>query len=419
MPVPSTVADLINLVRQSGVVGDERLGAYLQRLQAKAPIPNEPEALARLLIDDGLLTRFHAEQLLQGRWRGFRLGKYQILERLGAGGMSSVFLGEHIHMRRRVAIKVLPMVLAADPWYVEQFYREARAVGALDHPNIVRAHDVDREGELHYLVLEYVDGACLQSIISKNGPMHPHRAVHYIRQAALGLAHIHHAGLVHRDVKPSNLLLNRHGTIKILDMGLACSAHNGRQTFASPDGIPEMRQGEDGQTKSPMADSASHNGSTKGHGSGEGSQPGTAVVNSGNTDVEKRTVGSGDYLAPEQILSSEEVDARADLYSLGATLYFLLTGKPPFPEAALDHHKLMWHLTRHPKPIRALRPEIPPGLSMVVDKMMAKNPWDRYQSAFDVANVLSPWNQPVLAAPLESEMPFDPRSRATRIAFRP
>src|SRR5207302_1939132 len=137
------------------------------------------------------LTCFQAEQLLQGRWRGFTLGKYRILERLGAGGMSSVYLGEHLLMRRRVAIKVLPVALAEDPWFVQQFYREAQAIGALDHPHVVRAHDVDRERELHFLVLEYVDGANLQQIVSKQGPLAISRAAHYIGQAALGLAHIH------------------------------------------------------------------------------------------------------------------------------------------------------------------------------------------------------------------------------------
>jgi serine/threonine protein kinase len=375
MPAPSTALDLLSLVRQSGVVDEERLSTHLQRLQAAAPLPNEPEALARLLIDDGLLTGFHAEQLLQGRWRGFRLGKYQIVDRLGTGGMSSVFLGEHLLLRRRVAIKVLPTVLAADPWYVEQFYREAQAVAALDHPNIVRAHDVDREGELHYLVLEYVDGASLQTIISTNGPMEIHRAAHYARQAALGLSHLHKAGFVHRDIKPGNLLLSRQGTIKILDMGLACFRQNGRNGLAAPGASPE--------TQEPVA----------------------GVAPSCHTDAAKRTVGSGDYLAPEQILSSEEVDARADIYSLGATLYFLLTGKPPFPEAALDHHKLIWHLTRHPKPIRLFRPEVPAALAARVERMMAKNVHYRYPSALDVAKVLSPWTQTVPSPPPESEMP--------------
>jgi eukaryotic-like serine/threonine-protein kinase len=356
MPVPSTVDDLLGFVRQSGVVDSERLGAYLAQLRAATIMPNEPEALARRLICDGMLTCFQAEQLLQGRWRGFTLGKYRILERLGAGGMSSVYLGEHLLMRRRVAIKVLPVALAEDPWFVQQFYHEARTIGALDHPNVVRAHDVDRERELHFLVLEYVDGASLQQIVSKQGPLAVSRAAHYIGQAALGLAYIHEAGLVHRDMKPGNLLLSRQGVIKILDMGLACFLRNGRRESTA------------------------------------------------NPDAEKRTVGSGDYLAPEQILNSDEVDARADIYSLGATLYFLLTGKPPFPDASLDHHKLIWHLTRRPKPVRDIRPAVPLALAALVEKMTAKNPWDRHQSAGDVAAALAPWTEAPIPPPPESEM---------------
>jgi len=374
MPAPPTVADLLALVRQSGVVDEERLNVYLQQLRAAAIMPNEPKGLAQLLIDDGILTRFHAEQLLQGRWRGFTLGKYRILERLGTGGMSSVFLGEHVLMHRRVAIKVLPVALAEDPWFVQQFYREARAIGALDHPNIVRAHDIDREGALHFLVLEYVDGASLQQIVSKHGPMDIHRAANYIRQAAFGLAHIHSAGLVHRDMKPGNLLLNRRGVIKILDMGLACCSQKASAAFAAPGGINPSGKGLEGRESMPPP------------------------------DAEKRTVGSGDYLAPEQILSSDSVDARADIYSLGATLYFLLSGKPPFPEGSPDYHKLIWHLTRHPPPIRDLRPEVPQAIAAIVDKMTAKNPWDRYQSSTDVVKALNPWTRTAIPPPPDSEM---------------
>jgi serine/threonine protein kinase len=121
-------------------------------------------------------------------------------------------------------------------------------------------------------------------------------------------------------------------------------------------------------------------------------------------DADNRTVGSGDYLAPEQILSSDRVDARADIYSLGATLYFLLTGNPPFPEASLDHHKLIWHLTRRPRPVRDIRPDVPPALAALVEKMIAKNPWDRYQSALEVAKALAPWTRTSIPPPPESEM---------------
>jgi serine/threonine protein kinase len=219
-----------------------------------------------------------------------------------------------------------------------------------------------------------VDGASLQQIVSKHGPMDINRAAHYIRQAALGLAHVHSTGLVHRDVKPGNLLLNRRGIVKILDMGLACCAQKAcRGLFASAAHPGMANNGAPSSCHSP--------------------------------DAEKRTVGSGDYLAPEQILSSDRVDARADIYSLGATLYFLLTGKPPFPEASLDHHKLIWHLTRRPKPVSDLCPEVPGALAALVEKMTAKNPWDRYQSATEVAKALTPWTRTAIPLPPKSEMP--------------
>src|ERR1700694_4881037 len=162
-------------------------------------MPDEPGKLAGLLVRDGVLSHFQAEQILLGKWRRFTIGKYKVLERLGAGGMGSVYLCEHMLMRRRVAVKVLPTAKAEDSSSLERFYREARAVAALDHPNIVRAYDIDQDDNLHFLVMEHVDGSSLQEIVKKAGPMDPLRAAHYIRQAALGLQHAHEsAGIVHR-----------------------------------------------------------------------------------------------------------------------------------------------------------------------------------------------------------------------------
>src|SRR5207248_7956489 len=141
-------------------------------------------------------------------------GKYKVLERLGSGGMGSVYLCEHKLMRRRVAVKVLPTAKAEDKASLDRFYREARAVAALDHPNIVHAYDIDQDEQLHFLVMEYVDGASLQELVKRSGPLDPVRAAHYIRQAALGLDHAHKAGLVHRDIKPANVLVDRQGTVK-------------------------------------------------------------------------------------------------------------------------------------------------------------------------------------------------------------
>src|SRR5437762_4184026 len=171
MNAPATVDEFLDLVRKSGVVDERRLAAYLEKERPASPLPSEPKKLAECLVRDGLLTHFQAEQFLQGKWRRFTLGKYKVLERLGSGGMGSVYLCEHMMMRRRVAVKVLPESKASDSSCLERFYREARAVAALDHPNIVRAYDIDQDDKLHFLVMEHVDGSSLQEIIKRSGPM--------------------------------------------------------------------------------------------------------------------------------------------------------------------------------------------------------------------------------------------------------
>jgi serine/threonine protein kinase len=357
MPPPTTTNEFLELVRHSGVTDRRRLDSWLEQLSLGGAPPEQPVQLASLLVREGLLTPFQARQFLKGRWRGLVLGKYLILEQLGSGGMGVVYLAEHRFMRRRVALKVLPLVLAQDPWFLEQFYHEAEAIAALDHPHIVRAHDIDHAGNLHFLVMEYVDGRNLHEIVQSRGPLSIPRAAHYISQAAKGLQHALESGLVHRDIKPGNLLLDRQGTVKVLDMGLACFA---RERVRSAQGVKEN---------------------------------------------EKRTLGTDDFLAPEQIVNSDDVDIRADIYSLGAALYFLLTRQPPFPDTTLAWQKLVAHLTRRPKPIRQQRPEVPEGLAAVIDKMMAKNPWERYQTPAAVVEALGPWTQTPIPPPPPEEMP--------------
>src|SRR2546422_8098494 len=231
--------------------------------------------------------------------------------------MGKVYLCEHKFMRRRAAVKILPTSRSNDPSALERFYREARAVAALDHPNIVRAYDIDQDDNLHFLVMEYVDGASLQDIIRKTGPMNPTRACHYLYWSAIGLQHAHAAGLIHRDIKPGNILVDRQGVVKILDLGLA--------RFFNDD--------QDLLTKK----------------------------------YDESVLGTADYLAPEQAIDSHTVDGRADIYSLGATFYFLLAGQAPFAEGSVAQ-KLLWHQNRAPKPIREVRPEVPEPIARVVAK---------------------------------------------------
>jgi len=214
-------------------------------------------------------------------------------------------------MRRRCAIKVLPWKLVKDSSYLQRFHREAQAVAALDHPNIVRAYDIDHEKdgnlEIHFLVMEYVEGRNLFDMVQSVGPLPAAIVAEYIRQGAQGLAHAHKAGMVHRDVKPGNFIVDQNGTVKLMDLGLARLAAN-----------------------------ESDHSLTIAH--------------------DERVLGTADYLAPEQAVDSHLVDTRADLYSLGCTMYFLLTGRPPFNEGTLTQ-RLLAHQTKEPTPIEQLRPD--------------------------------------------------------------
>src|SRR4051794_10878992 len=364
MPAPATREEFLDVVRKSGVLDDESISAFASAAQDSGISLDEPVAVAQQMIRDGLLTSYQAKQLLQGKYRRFLVGgKYKLLEPLGAGGMGQVFLCRHIYMNRLVALKVLPIDKLKDSSMLERFYREARAVAALDHPNIVRAYDIDQDvgldeaspRPLHYIVMEFVDGASLQELIARRGPMDPTRAAHYMKQAALGLEHAHEAGLVHRDVKPGNLLLDRTGTLKVLDLGLARFFEAGKESVTE------------------------------------------------RFDEKNAILGTADYLAPEQA-RGETVDIRADIYSLGATFYFLLTGKAPFEEGTITQ-KLLWSQTKAPKAILERRPDVPPEIIAVIDKMMAKDAKDRYQTPKEVAEALAPFTQTPIPPPAADEMP--------------
>jgi serine/threonine protein kinase len=352
---PVNMHEFLDLVRKSGVVDVARLDAHVQKLQSEGLLPPEPPKIAGVLIRDGFLTHFHAENILQGKWRRFSIGRYKVLEKIGSGGMGQVYLCEHKVMRRRVAIKVLPTAKAEDDAALERFYREARAVAALDHPNIVHAYDIDQDEKLHFLVMEYVDGASLQEIVKKSGPLAVSRACHYIRQAALGLQHAHEqANLVHRDIKPGNIMVDRCGAVKVLDMGLA--------RFFNDE--------EDMLTKK----------------------------------FDDLNMGTLDYQAPEQAIDSHNVDIRADIYSLGATFFFVLTGKTLFDEGT-PTQKAMWHQTRPPKLLAEFRKDIPPGLQDILSKMLAKEKGQRFAEPAQVAAALVPFTQLSIDAPPDSEMP--------------
>lgn len=333
---------LLDMVRRSGLVEKDQLDAALSELKRRATNTQlaDGDYVAQQLVQVGLVTRWQCEKLLEGRHKGFFLGKYRLLDHLGTGGMSSVYLAEHVLMQRRVAIKVLPKNRVEDSSYLARFHREAQAAASLDHRNIVRAYDVDNDGMIHYLVMEYVEGRDLQAMVKQDGPLDYADAAEYIRQAAEGLAHAHGAGLIHRDVKPANLLVDQRNVVKVLDLGLARFTDEDRASLT--------------------------------------------------VAYDENVLGTADYLAPEQALDSHGVDARADMYGLGCSLYYLLTGHPPFPDGTLPQ-RLMMHQKQAPPSVYLDRPDAPPTLVDICTKMMAKKPADRYQSMAEVAKVLADW----------------------------
>lgn len=334
---PDSTATLLDLLRRSNILSTERLKA-LPDADALSP---DPAKAASALVQKGFVTKFQATQLLAGRHKGFRIGQYVIQEQIGRGGMGSVYRAEHLELNRKVAIKVLAPGKGEDQKLaLERFLREARSAAALDHPNIVKIFDVSRHNETPYLVMEFVDGDTLQQCVDRGGPMPFEVAAECIAQAAAGLQHAHEKSVVHRDIKPANLIRDRFGAVKILDMGLARSADE-------RDKLTEQLD-------------------------------------------EGAVVGTADYIAPEQAINCPKVDARADIYSLGATLFTLVVGKTPFEGNTTQ--KLMQHQLRVAPPIRELNPDVPEEMAAIVAKMLAKKPGDRYQSAAEVIAALAPWS---------------------------
>lgn len=352
MAAPANVDEFLDLVRKSGVVDEKRLDAYLAK--SRATFPPEMTKVAGLLIQNGIITNFQSENILLGKWKRFSIGKYKILERLGSGGFAQVYLCEHKLMRRKVAVKVLPIAKNKGSSARDRFYREARALDKLDHPNIVHFYDIDQDSDLHFIVLEYVDGSNLQEIVRKSGPMPVNRACHYIAQAAHALQHAHEHGMVHRDIKPGNILVDRTGVVKLLDLGLA------------------------------MVLDEKENQLTRIHDDG--------------------TLGTADYLSPEQAMDSHDVDIRADIYSLGVTFYYMLTGRPPY-EGLHVADKLLAHQMKQPPPITDTRSDVPAGVLAIINKMMAKKAEQRYTTPEEVADALAPFTQTPIAPPPAAEMP--------------
>jgi uncharacterized protein (TIGR03067 family) len=301
--------------------------------------------------------------------------RYRLCELLGVGGMGAVYKAEHRLMERTVALKVISRNLIDRPAAVERFRREARLAARLSHPNIVAAHDAEQAGDTHFLVMEYVAGTTLAQLVGRQGPLPVALACDYVAQAARGLEHAWQQGMVHRDIKPQNLMLAPEGRVKILDFGLA--------RFAREVGAEAVYPG---------APTAAAEACLR------GSVTATGLV-----------LGTADYIAPEQADNPHAADIRADLYSLGCTLYFLLTGHVPFPGSSVPE-KLKAHREQQPRPATDFR-AVPSGLMQVLERMLAKDPASRYQTPGEVADALAPFTAPASATQARQARPAAPRRR--------
>jgi serine/threonine-protein kinase len=319
------------------------------------PLSQDPDLLAEQLVRRRLLTPYQLGELMTGRGKDLVLGPYILLEPIGEGGMGAVWQARRRGDNEILALKVIHKAHRADPKLRQRFFREARALTRLSHPNVVTAVDVDEAGSALYFAMEYIKGCDLARVIDRQGRLPLVPACDYIRQAALGLQHAYENGFVHRDVSPSNLLIQawpgarppipentvrpalrkcfgRWGTVKLFDLGLVLLQDNERTALDE-----------------------------------------TKLTRTGFA------IGTIDYTAPEQIMDAHRVDIRADLYSLGCTFYEALTGQVPFPDGT-PTQKLLYHQTEEPRPVEQLRPDVPEEVVAVVKTMMAKCPDARYST---------------------------------------
>lgn len=349
-----TADEFSERLTESGILSAEQVD-NLRKATGLTAAAASAETLAKQLVKAGKLTKFQAQLAYNDKTKKLVMGSYVILEKLGEGGMGQVYKARHKRMKREVALKVLAPQFVKDEAALQRFHREVEAAARLNHPNIVTAHDADEARGTHYLVMELVSGDDLSQLVSKSGPLSVTKAVDCVLQAARGLAYAHGQNVVHRDIKPSNLLLDKDGTVKILDMGLARFDETGNDDVAAA------------------------------------ALTGTGML-----------MGTVDYMAPEQALDSKTADHRADIYSLGCTLYFLLTGQPMYGEDTVMK-RIMAHQN-------AAIPKLPvedDELQMLFEQMVAKKVEDRIEPAQIVVAALEAWMAREAAAAEATPEPLD------------
>ncbi len=335
VPSETPQVDLVKVLRVSGVISDRACDEIRTRVLS-GELPFDADDLAQRLIKDRVLTPYQADRLLRNKPHGMALGKYVLLDKIGAGAMGRVYLARHQLMNRLVAIKVVAPEISANRRVVGRFQREMKMVGRLDHPNVVRAFDADQIAGSIFIVMEYVPGKSLGQLLKLKGPLPAASVVRYAAQAARGLGHAHAQGVVHRDVKPSNILVGDDDRVRVLDLGLGVLLeHDSESAFATADNI---------------------------------------------------AVGTIDYMSPEQAMG-RGVDGRSDLYSLGCTMYHVISGQRPFAGDS-DVERLGKRLNSQPIPLSVKVPGLPPGLPEVLDRLLAIKPEDRFQTAEDAAVAL-------------------------------
>ena len=352
---------------QSGLIDEAGLAACFELIPPEKRTPDAIDRrLARQAIATGRLTLWQAQQILSGRSSGYKIDKYVLLDLLGRGGMGRVYLAKDLKLNRMVALKILSAERMNNPRAIARFHREAKVGAQLQHENLVRVYDYN-EGEsdnVRYLVMEYIEGKNVGQLIGELGAIPWPTAARLGRQIALGLEHARLKELIHRDVNPCNILVTRDGTAKLTDLGLAIDLNDHE-----------------------------------------------------NVTRDGATVGTFDYVSPEQARHSRSVDTRADIYSLGCSLYHMVAGRVPFPVASLPE-KLYAHQLHDPDPLETIAPGTPEGLSDVIRKMMRKQPEDRYQTPLEVAQALEPFAVEtgwISTAPAPSAG-TDPVARPTEVA---